>query len=135
LNEGKKKYLLLKPETVLTLIYSNNIKILKLVEESQINEIIRYLKENEPHERYFNILSSMCICNNSPIIVKQKAICNTLTNNNYEVDTQVSWDIEIVDEDVMVNIPKNKLKLKFDDSFVYNGVDVNGVNSKELSQK
>jgi len=88
-NYGKKKYLLLKPETVLTLIYSNNIEILKNVTNEQINNIINFLRENEPHERYFNILSSMCVCNKQPIIVKQKDICAIPTTNNNEVDSQI----------------------------------------------
>lgn len=73
------------------------------------------------------------MCNNQPIIVKQKAICNILTHNNYEVDNQVSWDVEVVDEEVIINIPKKKEQIKFDQDFIYN-IDKNS-SIKELSQK
>lgn len=39
--------MLLKPETVLTLIYSNNVEILDMVEETQIDGIVKYLTEND----------------------------------------------------------------------------------------
>ena len=53
---------LLKPETVLTIVYSNNIEILNKVEEEKIEQIMGYLINNDMHERYLNILASMCNC-------------------------------------------------------------------------
>lgn len=45
--QQNKDVMLLKPETVLTLIYSNNVEILDKVEEPQIDGIVKYLTEND----------------------------------------------------------------------------------------
>lgn len=75
----------------------------------------------------------MCVCNKQPIIVKQKDICAILTNNNNEVDSQISWDIEPRDKDVVIHIPKLSNPVVFNDEFVFG--KENKERTKELSQK
>jgi len=45
------KCLLLQPETVLTLVYSNNIDILIKGGDSKVTVIFNYLRTNEFHQR------------------------------------------------------------------------------------